>query len=79
MRLSRAVLIAAQQDFSATNGKAFHILEGIVEVQDDGKYVFTPNKAFKQLLETKHYPAVLKIEEMKLLNWIIAVLEGDNG
>jgi len=75
LRLSRAVMLAAQQDYAATGGKAFHLLEGVVKVLPDGTYQFFPNKYMKRLLETGLYPEVQKIEEHKLLKWIVAILE----
>lgn len=74
-KLTRAVLLSVQQDLFATEGKAFHLLEGIVRVQEDGTYLFTPNNCLKKLIEEQEYPTVLKIEEMRLLKWVVAILE----
>ena len=75
LRLLKAVLLAVQQDLAATNGKAFHLLEGIVRANEDGTYIFTPSPFLEKLIKGKGYPEVLKIEELKLLNWIVALLE----
>lgn len=80
LKLSKAVMLSAQQDFAATGGRAFHLLEGVVRVQPDGSYSFTPSSFMKKLLDTGTYPEVLRIEEHKLLNWIVAILEDrDSG
>lgn len=75
LKLTQAVLLSVQQDFAAQDGKYFRLLEGTVKVHPNGVYQFFPSPALKELLETGDYPAVLKIEEHKLLNWIIAILE----
>lgn len=75
VELSRAVMLAAQEDFAATEGKAFHLLEGVVKVHSSGAYIFFPCDYMKKLLDGGQYPEVLKIEEHKLLDWISAILE----
>jgi hypothetical protein len=75
LELSRAVMLAAQNDFAATEGKAFHLLEGVVKVHSSGAYIFFPNDYMKKLLDEGQYPEILKIEEHKLLDWISAILE----
>ena len=78
-KLTKAVMYAAQLDMQATDGKAFHLLEGRVIQQEDGSYTYFPNKFMKKLIEEREYPAVLKIEEMRLRDWIIALMDGGNA
>ena len=77
-KLTKAVMYAAQLDMLATDGKAFHLLEGKVVLQEDGTFIYYPNKFMKKLIEERDYPAVLKIEEMRLRDWIIALMDGGN-
>lgn len=76
LKLMRAALFSVQQDLVDTDGKSFHLLEGTVKLQEDGKYIFTPSKFLADLITKRQYPEVLKIEEMKLLKWIVALMEG---
>lgn len=71
----KASLKASQYSAYQHDKKKFKLLEGVVRLDEQGRYIFTPSKAMQQLLDGAEYPQLLKAEESRFLQLLSLALK----
>lgn len=71
----KAVLRAVQYSAFQNEGNGFQLLEGTVRKTKNGNYIFIPDANLRAMLEKQKVPALLKLEENRLVELIKKALE----
>ena len=70
-----AVLKAVQESAREHDGKKFRLLEGVVHVDEEGRYIFTPCEPLEKLLANPAYSVLFKQEESRFIQLITLALQ----
>lgn len=70
-----AALKATQYSAFENGGAKFSLLEGVINKDEKGQYIFTPSNALRGLLSKWDYPILLQQEESRFIQLLTLALQ----